>query len=54
MLLMAVWPQNKENDEEHLFIVKNYCLVLFVLPILELFLWLLPFFCVTFLTLTFV
>lgn len=24
MLLMAVWLQNKENDREHLFIVKNY------------------------------
>lgn len=39
MLLMAVWLQKKDNDKEHLFIVKNYPpLPLSVLACLKLFL----------------
>lgn len=37
MLLMAVWLQKKENDKEHLFIVKNYSPPFFVLVLLDLF-----------------
>lgn len=38
MLLMAVSPQKRENDEEHLFIVKNDSIPLFVSVFAQLFL----------------